>query len=257
MNIITASGEVLKVYQTGDRPILVLCSDGNHYICKYKQPGYAAYKLLNELVGGTYAKAWGIATPVTSLVVNDPIIWDDAGISHDPVAPLLGSRKMEDVFDLGEFNCNQVEVSERTLSQLLLIALFDLWIANEDRTCNNYNLLYDLKEKRLVSIDYGGIFNSGILNYPVYQLNVADSIVSSDLFCRLKVVNMQKALSGMHITYLRLVSKCKKMTPVIMDIIPQEWEVDKIALERKLHELFVAKWIEETWLNFKELVERE
>lgn len=139
MNAVTASGEVLKVYQTGDRPILVLCSDGYHYICKYKQPGYSAYKLVNELVGGIFAKAWGIDTPVTCLVENDPIIWDDAGISHDIAAPLLGSRKMEDVFDLGEFNCNQVEVSERTLFQLLRIALFDLWLANEDRTCNNYN----------------------------------------------------------------------------------------------------------------------
>ena len=256
MNIVTASGEVLKIYQTGDRPILVLCSDGCHYICKYKQPGYSAYKLLNELVGGAFAKVWGISTPVTSLIVNDPIIWDDAGISHDPVAPLLGSRKMEDVFDLGEFNCNQVEVSLKTLSQLLQIALFDLWLANEDRTCNNYNLLYDLKERRLVSIDYGGILNSGILNNPVYQLNASDSIVSSDLFCRLRGADMQKALTGMHITYLRQVAKCKKAVPMILDSIPQEWEIDKTVAERKLSELFITEWINETWFNFKELVER-
>ena len=256
MNFVTASGEVLKVYQTGDRPILVLCSDGNHYICKYKQPGYAAYKLLSELVGGVFAKTWGIATPVTSLVVNDPIIWDDAGISHDPVAPLLGSRKMEGVFDLGEFNCNQVEVSWRTLSQLLLIALFDLWLANEDRTCNNYNLLYDIKEGNLVSIDYGGIFNSGILNNPIYQLNAADSIVSSDLFCRLKTADTQKALTGMYILYFSLIAKCKKIVPVIIDGIPQEWKVEKRTLERKFQELFAMEWINETWYNFKDLVER-
>ena len=256
MNSVTASGEVLKVYQTGDRPILVLCSDGSHYICKYKQPGYGAYKLLNELVGGVFAKTWGIATPMMSLVVNDPIIWDDAGISHDPVAPLLGSRKMEDICDLGEFNCNQVEVSRGTLSQLLHIALFDLWMANEDRTCNNYNLLYDLKEKRLISIDYGGIFNSGILNNPMYQLNAADSIVSSDLFCRLKSANTQKSLSGMHIKFLRVVAKCKKAVPVILGSIPQEWEVEKTTLERKLQELFATEWINDTWFNFKDLVER-
>lgn len=92
MKTVTASGEVLKVYQTGDRPILVLCSDGCHYICKYKQPGYAAYKLLNELVGGSFAKVWGISTPVTSLVVNDPIIWDDAGISHENIVNKLAEK---------------------------------------------------------------------------------------------------------------------------------------------------------------------
>ncbi len=255
MNLVTASGEVLKIYQTGDRPILVLCSDGYHYICKYKQPGAAAYKLVSELVGGVFAKVWGLATPTTSLIVNDPIIWDDAGISHDPVAPLLGSRKMEDVFDLGEFNCNQVEVSWRTLSQFLRIALFDLWLANEDRTCNNYNLLYDIKDDKLVSIDYGGIFNSGILNSPLYQLDFADSIISSDLFCRLKAADTQRVLSGMHIAYLSILSKCKKTVPVILDSIPQEWEVDKTAIERKLQELFSVEWINETLSNLKELVE--
>lgn len=246
----------MKIYQTGDRPILVLCSDGYHYICKYKQPGYAAHKLMNELVGSVFAKAWGIYTPVTSLVVNDPIIWDDAGISHDPVAPLLGSRKMEDVFDLGEFNCNQVEVSERTLSQLLRIALFDLWLVNEDRTCNNYNLLYDLRARNLVSIDYGGIFNSGIMNNPVYQLSAADSILSSDLFARLRVAGMQKALSGLHLTYLRLVAKCKRSVPMLLSSVPDEWKADGPALENKLNELFDIPWVNDTWFNFKELVER-
>ena len=256
LNKVTASGEVLKVYQTGDRPIMVLCSDGYHYICKYKQPGSAAYKLVSELAGGFFARVWGIATPTTSLVENDPIIWDDAGISHDPKAPLLGSRKMEDVFDLGEFNCNQVEESGRTLSQFLWIALFDLWLANEDRTCNNYNLLYDLREKRLVSIDYGGIFNSGILNNPVYQLNAFDSIISSDLFCRFKLVDIKNALSGMYPTYIRLVSRSEKRVTEILDSIPEDWAVDKIAIERKLLELFAVEWIDETWFNFKDLVER-
>ena len=255
MNAVTASGEVLKVYQTGDRPILVLCSDGYHYICKYKQPGYAALKLMNELVGSVFAKAWGIDTPVTSLVVNDPIIWDDAGISHDPAAPLLGSRKMEDVFDLGEYNCNQVGVSERTLTQLLRIALFDLWLANEDRTCNNYNLLYDLRAKSLVSIDYGGIFNSGILNNPVYQLNASDSIISSDLFGRLKTAGLQKAIYGLHMTYLSLVAKSKKAVPMLLQSMPDEWKVDESALQNKLKELFELPWVNDTWLNFKELVE--
>ena len=256
MNTVTASGEILKVYQTGDRPILVLCSDGYHYICKYKQPGFAAQKLMNELVGGVFAKAWGIDTPVTSLVVNDPIIWDDAGISHDPVAPLLGSRKMEGVFDLGEYNCNQVEVSYRTLSQLLRIALFDLWLANEDRTCNNYNLLYDLRAGNLVSIDYGGIFNSGIMNNRVYQLNAADSIVSSDLFSRLKAAGLQRAMTGLYLTYLRLVAKCKKNVSMLLENVPDEWKVDKSAMQNKLEELFENTWVNDTWFNFKELVEK-
>lgn len=249
MNTVAASGEVLKVYQTGDRPILVLCSDGYHYICKYKQPGYSAYKLVNELVGGAFAKIWGISTPSTSLVLNDPIIWDDAGISHDPQAPLLGSRKMEDVCDLSEFNCDQVQLSKRSLSQLLRIALFDLWVANEDRTCNNYNLLYDLRLWNIVSIDYGGIFNSGILNGSIYQLNREDSIVSSDLYCRLKPAGFESVVNLLHTHYSLSVSRCKGMLQSVLNSIPEEWIVDRRVIKNKTDELFAVDWIEDTWNN--------
>ena len=254
MNSVHASGEILKVYQTGDRPILVLCSDGFHYICKYKQPGYSAYKLVNELIGCEFAKVWEIATPANSLVTNDPIIWSVAGISHDPKAPLLGSRKMEDVFDLSDFNCNQVKVSSDSLFQLLKIALFDLWLANEDRTCNNYNLLYDLKQEKIVSIDYGGIFNSGILNNPICQLTREDSIITSNLYYRLKTANLQSVVSQMHIDMLRVVAKCKRSLQSVLVSIPVEWNVDTMAVKKKTEEVFSAEWLTDTWFNFKELL---
>lgn len=254
MNKLAASGEVLMVYQTGDRPILVLCSDGYHYVCKYKQPGYSAYKLANELIGGIFAAVWGIATPSTSLVLNDPIIWDDAGISHDPVAPLLGSRKMENVCDLSEYNCNQVRRSQKALSQLLRIALFDLWLTNEDRTCNNYNLLYDLQLGNIVSIDYGGIFNSGILNNAVYQLNPADSILSSNLYSRLKPKMSDRLMDHIKSQYLRSIMKCKRITQMVLDSIPEEWNVEKSVIKNKLREVFVDGWISDTWGNFEQMI---
>ena len=171
MNTIVAASGISKIYQTGDRPVLVLCSDGYHYICKYKLPGGAANKLANELIGGQFARLWRINTPPVSLITNDSIIWESGSVSHDPSAHLLGSRMLENVCDLNEMNCDQVKVVTRTLKQILIIALFDLWLSNEDRTCNNYNLLYDLRQDSIVSIDYAGIFNSGIIDRPIYQLN--------------------------------------------------------------------------------------
>ena len=254
MNKVHASGEILKIYQTGDRPVLILCSDGYHYICKYKQPGCAAYKLVSELIGDSFAKAWGITTPASSLIINDPIIWDDKGLSHDPVAPLLGSRKMEGVIDLNEINCYSVKVSFFALQQFLRIALFDLWLANEDRTCNNYNLLYDTKDNGIVSIDYGGIFNSGILTNKVYQLNVADSIIASDLFCRLRNADLDSLVNQMRLKYLSTVGKCKKLQQEILDEIPVEWGIDMPVVNKKLEEIFDNTWINDTWANFKSLV---
>ena len=250
MNTIIASGEVLKIYQTGDRPILILCSDGFHYICKYKQPGYSANKLASEYIGSQFAKLWGIATPYATLIENDPIIWDDAGISHDPIAPLLGSRRMENTFDLSNYYCDQVRASWTTKNQLLTIALFDLWLANEDRTSNNYNLLYDLRTDTIVSIDYGGIFNTVILGSPIYQLNSEDSILSSDLFDRLKKVGVEYSRT----TFLRLVSKSKAAVPVILESIPTEWNINTLLFEKKLEEVFNTEWLSDTWNTFITLV---
>lgn len=253
MNKVVAVGEILKVYQTGDRPILVLCSDGYHYICKYKQPGYSANKLACELIGGAFAKLWKIPTPQVALVVNDPIIWDNSGISHDTVAPLLGSLKMENVFDVNSFNCDQIKVSQRPLYQLLKIALFDLWIANEDRTSNNYNLLYDLRLQNIVSIDYGGIFNSGILGMPIYQLNESDSIISSDLYAWLKRAEFKYTYQE----FSSAVAKCQNSYMEVLDLIPKEWGIDIKLFERKLNELFAPAWVKDTWDNFSTIVNNE
>lgn len=253
MKTIAASGQILMCYETGDRPVLVLCADGHHYICKYKLPGVPANKLLNELIGNIFAKSWGINTPVSSLISNDPIIWGNRVIQHDPSAPLLGSRKMANVIDLNEINCALIPVLSRTLRQLLTIALFDLWITNEDRICNNYNLLYDIKQENIVSIDYGGIFNSAIINRPAYQLSESDSILTSNLYERLKKANVSQAKSVLKRDYYGYVDRCKKSLPEILGNIPSEWNIDATAIKKKIDNLFDSEWIEDTWNNFNDI----
>lgn len=254
--MITASSEVLKIYQTGDRPILVLCSDGYHYICKYKKPGYSANRLVYELVGSEFARLWKIATPHSALILNDPIIWDDKGITHDLTAPLWGSRKMDSVYDLSDINCNQIPPTKDSLRELLTIALFDLWMANEDRTCNNYNLLYDMKKGKIVSIDYGGVFNSGIINNPVYQLNEQDSIISSNLCDSLKKADVETVSRTLYSSYLKCVSNCKKTYKHILSSIPTEWCIDNSLFEAKLNELFDENWVNGVWDNFNSILKR-
>lgn len=250
MKTISASGEVLNVYQTGDRPVLLLCADGYHYVCKYKMPGGAAYKLVNELVGSVFAKTWGIATPPFCFVTNDSIIWRKAAISHDPLAPLFGSRKMENVFDLSEINCDQIKISVSSIHQLLRISLFDFWLSNEDRTCNNYNLLYDLANERIVSIDYGGLFNSGISGLPLYQLNESDSILSSELYDRMKGSGIHFSFDEVYTSFIKNMRRCRALTRMILDSVPRAWNVDMKAIENRLSDLFTDTWVQNTWDNF-------
>ncbi len=57
-------------------------------------------------------------------------------------APAIGYRKLEGIIDVTPSTYNLVSSTEPLLFQLLKIVLFDFWIANEDRTYNNANLLY-------------------------------------------------------------------------------------------------------------------
>ena len=256
MHTLEPSGGILHVYQTGDRPVTILCSDSNHYICKFKHPGEAANKLVSEMIGSTFARLWRISTPAISLITNDPVIWLDSGISHDLTAPLLGSRKMENVCDLSNMNADAVALTRRSLDQLLWIALFDMWIVNEDRTYNNYNLLYDLKKEEIVSIDYGGIFNSGIMHGPVYQLNDSDSIIQSSLFDRLKSLGLAESMMRIAKTFKFRVEQCRRSVPGLLHSIPESWEVDIARTSRKLNELFREEWVQETWQNFTDIANR-
>ena len=158
---------------------------------------------------------------------------------------------MESVYDLSNYNYDQIKPTSSLLTQLLKIALFDIWIANEDRTCNNYNLLYDMRFERIVSIDYGGIFNSCVWDRPIYQLNESDSILSSDLFDRLK--SADSSFPSYEPIFFKYVAKCKESVPAIMDSIPKEWKVEVKTLQEKLDELFKIDWINEAWETFKEL----
>ena len=102
-----------------------------------------------------------------------------------------------------------------------------------------------------MSIDYGGIFNSGILGMPIYQLNESDSIISSDLYERLKTADFTFS----RISFLSFVSRCKAAVPEVIKAIPNEWGVNSNLFANKLDELFDVRWLGDTWETYKNLIE--
>jgi hypothetical protein len=69
----------------------------------------------------------------------------------------------------------QKEIKE----SFLKIGLFDIWMSNEDRHYENFNLLYNLKEKRYVPIDHAMCFNSGNLDKAPSLIGNNESILTS------------------------------------------------------------------------------
>lgn len=243
-----------RQFNTGEMPVLVKCSDGNAYICKYMRSTGSAFKLANELIGAMMVREWGIQSPDFSFVKIQPEHWTNIFTHHSISAPAFGYKRIEDIIDITPSTYIAVNSSINTLTQLLKIALFDFWIANEDRTINNSNLLYSPKDDILISIDYGGILNTGSYVSSMSQLTVSDSILYADIFRKvvktlapLEVTNTATALFNY---YSESINKCKEKRSIILDSIPTEWNIQKENISKKLEQLFEQAWTENVWKNF-------
>ncbi len=248
--------EIEKQYDTGELPVLVTCSDMNAYICKYMRSSSAAYKLVSELVGALFAKAWKIASPPCAFVQIKTEHWAAIQTPRNLSAPCWGYLELQGVMDVTSSTYIEIENNLNTWLQLLKIALFDFWIANEDRTYNNANLLYDMQNRTLISIDYGGIFNTSTFEYPLSQLMPTDTILYADIFHHLKRnandVQLGKMINEMEAYYRVNIKESYECVDFILHSIPAEWNVRISLVEHKLHELFDSIWLDEVWSNFKD-----
>ena len=243
-------------FQTGEEPVMVMCSDINTYVCKYMRSSSIAYKLACEFVGAKLAASWQLNTPEVVLVVIRPAHWQGIKTPHNLTAPSIGYRWIDGVVDITPSTCAKVPADISLLRQLMKIALFDFLVANEDRNANNANLMFDVVRNRLVSIDYGCIFNTATFDYPLSQLTSTDTILCSSLFRHLSqdygrndistIVNCLKA------EYTEDLCRSREVAAEILNEIPTEWGVPMEQIHAKLNQLHEKLWIDETWNNFEE-----
>jgi hypothetical protein len=213
----------------------------------------ASYKLASELIGSQMAALWRINTPESAIVIIKAEHWKGLRSTHSISAPTFGSRKKSGVIDVTPTMLNEIEPSPKLLYHLAFIALFDFWMANEDRNANNYNLMYDVNAHLLVPIDYGCVFNTATYDYPLSQLTETDSILSSKLFEQLASRYKREAISllaDLNKHYGILVNKCHQNAKSIIAQIPQEWNLPMDAITDKVNSLFDSLWLDKVWLNF-------
>lgn len=242
-----------KQYNTGELPVLVTCSDMNSYICKYMRSSASAYKLVSEFVGANMIARWNIRSPKLAFVRIAPEHWTNIFTSHTS-AVSLGYIMLDGVIDVNNATLHPVEQHQATLTQLLRIALFDFWIANEDRTYNNANLLYDIKEKSLVSIDYGGVFNTSSYDIELSQLTTTDTILYADIFRHLikkeQKEDIIKNAESLRKYYERTLHRCLKGRDEIINNIPSSWNIKSEIVNNKIDQLLPKEWTEGVWNNF-------
>lgn len=246
-----------RQYQTGEEPVLVMCSDMNAYICKYMRSSAASYKLVSELIGAQMARLWRLNSPATAIVNVKAEHWNGLRSTHSTTAPTFGSRKKDGVIDVTQTTIGKIENSLPLFTQLAHIALFDFWLANEDRNANNANLMYDIKQHLFIPIDYGCVFNTATYDYPLSQLTMTDSIVSSVIFERMipqQKGNLRSLLETLVKDYWINVGICKENVESIIEQIPLEWNLPKNIITNKVNQLFDTKWLNGVWTIFVECI---
>ena len=254
--VIDSAKRIEQQFRTGEEPVLVMCSDVNIYVCKYMRSTAAAYKLACELIGARMAEAWQLNTPDIALVRIKPSHWAGINQSHSLSAPSIGSRWMDGVVDITPSTYAKVPATADTLEELMKIALFDFWIANEDRNANNANLMYDVVRGRLVSIDYGCILNTATFEYPLSQLTTTDTILWSDLFRHLAQGQEPAAIRAiadrLKEVFSENLQRASVQVNLVIEDMPEEWNVPQNVVKKKLLQLFDDRWTAEVWDNFME-----
>lgn len=253
--IIDSIKKVEKIYATGEQPILVTCADFNHYVCKYKRSDKPAFKLVTELAGNLLAQKSSFYTSPFKLVKIKREHWPADFQYYKEGIPAIGSQFQENVIDVTTSSLNQIQSGIKELKQLLRIGIFDLWTANEDRNYNNANLLYEMNLGKLISMDYGCLFNNATFDYPLTQLSFNESIIYSDLFRHIKKgINEKDVLKEANEALKEFEKTLQKEIKIDLNLFPETWGVGKDVIRLKLNELKETKWIKETKENYNEII---
>src|SRR5690606_28010964 len=145
---------------------------------------------------------------------------------------------------------------------LLKIALFDIWLANDDRTGGHPNLLVTAdKEGHTIRVmDHEAIFNTNGIERPLTLLTMEDSILMHPAMRPLlgKEFNRDGALVGDLVQNLYLwVKACEQRTDEILSYLPADWRIDVATFTPLVHQrLFTEDWLRSVGHHFHELLNR-
>lgn len=249
-------------YETGDKPVLLLCDDMQDYVCKYALNGNSC-NLICEYIAASFLRVWELAVPEFCFVDVD---YEHVKHLNTPKRNFertcFGSRFGRHLIELTKFNDEPdlKKLSGYTTGKLnlLKIALFDIWIANEDRGWNNMNLLLDVQnDYNLVAIDHGAVFNYRQFDAPLSVLTENECLTNTDL---MRYLFPKREFSREYIHQLKeyfylCTCKCKQHSDEILSFIPPDWTPDlKQVVEKIRTDLFTKEWEQKVITAFLEYI---
>lgn len=242
-----------KQYDTGDKPLLLLCDDMQYYVCKHSMGGNGM-SLLCEYMAASFLRLWQLPVPDFSYV----------SINYEHVKHFNIPKQYVERFGFAsKYERHYQEVTQFTENpdvqkqlgymdnreDFIKIALFDLWLANEDRSFNNYNLLIDVQNNyRFVAIDHGAILNTRMLNNRISLLRDSESLLQTPMFGKLfKTSDFSYEYTKELKEYFYIcVHECKRNFHEILEAVPDDWNLNIKQIENKIiQEVFSPEWEEQ------------
>lgn len=269
MRRLVSISPIEKKFETsGSRPILVFANDFEHYVCKYPHfPNDS--KLVNEYLGNRFAQIWEISVPEMAFVqikrqhIPEQMLGNNLNY-FNLEKPLVGFKLIPDVTEVMDRlseGISSSDLSKYRKKDLLRIALFDVWLSNDDRNTNNTNILIKRESNKIipVAIDHEKIFNTSTLDRKIHIQTYEDSIFYSSLYHRLfkKSESTVNLIHEVCATLHERARGCNTQLDGILDDIPDEWNIDIEELKEKLGKnIFQESWlnkVEATFRNFASL----
>lgn len=231
-NVISILQEILT---DGHSPLKVWTDDNRVFIIKSAQGKMPAYYLISEFLCGYFLQLWNIKTPQIAavklpiqLLSTTPYLSDRHKPRFYENTLCFGSELIQNILDL---NLLLETIEMKRIANpidLLKIALFDIWVENDDRKPTNNNIIVQVVDKKYYfnAIDHAYVFNS--LNYENLNSSYGvtntynESIMNTKLaktICSQTLVN-DKLIKEMEFHFFSSVYSCFKNFDAISSNIP-------------------------------------
>ncbi|WP_407520976.1 hypothetical protein PDL71_11120 [Lacibacter sp. MH-610] len=255
-----------NIIATNNRPIIIHASDLNFYYCKYHSNVGTANRLFKEWLIASFLSDWQFNRSSINFIQALPEhIPNDLGIPRNQFdVPCFGLQKIDDAIDLTQISEDAVVRSRNKnnlKADLLKLAFFDIWTANEDRNSNNYNIIYKQVGGEYLGypIDHEACFNFQNFENGLVQITYQDSLIYSSFFAKLFKTSEFKSkerVENLKDSFYLCSRNCRQNVNAYLQNIPAGWNVNIVAKEAELNQFLLNdEWFEECWHTFLEFLQ--
>ena len=256
---------VLREIKTeGHSPLEVVADNYKNYFIKSAQNKNPCYFLINEFLCHYLLKCWNIPTPDIAAITLDPKLiplnFSDRHKKQFYNQICFGSQSIKDAIDLNEFfNATKKPEFKKFYNPEVLfqIALFDIWVENDDRKPTNNNVILQPIEGRfnILAIDHAFTFSSmkyEDLNPDLISSSYNDTILLSHFGQSVKkrTKRSKQWIEEIKENYYLCIRNCQQNFKEISKCIPKHLGFD-LRLQGTLHNfLFNEKQNREVFTEF-------